>query len=61
MKINNGLKGIRVGYVRKNKREIIINCGVSTQNQSISWLELQLNKALGIKKERKQNDRNNNK
>ena len=61
MKINNGLKGIRVGYVRKNKRETIINCGVSTQNQSISWLELQLNKELGIKKERKQNDRNNNK
>lgn len=61
MKINNGLKGIRVGYVRKNKRETIINCGVSAQNQSISWLELQLNKALGIKKERKQNDRNNNK
>ena len=53
MKINNGLKGIRVGYIRKNKRETIINCGVSTQNQSISWLELQLNKALGIKKERK--------
>ena len=61
MKINNGLKGIRVGYIRKNKRETIINCGVSTQNQSISWLELQLNKALGIKKEIKQNDRNNNK
>ena len=53
MKINNGLKGIRVGYIRKNKRETIINCGVSAQNQSISWLELQLNKALGIKKERK--------
>ena len=53
MKINNGFKGIRVGYIRKNKRETIINCGVSTQNQSISWLELQLNKALGIKKERK--------
>lgn len=61
MRFNEGLKGIRVGYVRKNKRETIINCGVSTQNQSISWLELQLNKALGIKKERKQNDRNNNK
>ena len=53
MKINNGLKGIRVGYIRKNKRETVINCGVSTQNQSISWLELQLNKALGIKKGRK--------
>ena len=53
MKINNGLKGIRVGYIRKNKRETIINCGVSTQNQSISWLELQLNKSLGIKKGRK--------
>ena len=50
MKINNGLKGIRVGYIRKNKRETIINCGVSTQNQSISWLELQLNKVLGIKR-----------
>ena len=50
MKINNGFKGIRVGYIRKNKRETIINCGVSTQNQSISWLELQLNKALGIKR-----------
>jgi hypothetical protein len=61
MRFNEGLKGIRVGYVRKNKRETIINCGVSIQNQSISWLELQLNKALGIKKERKQNDRNNNK
>lgn len=54
MKIDEGLKGLRVGYIRKNKRETIINCGVSSQNQSISWLELQLNKAMGIKKEKKQ-------
>lgn len=52
MKINEGLKGLRVGYIRKNKRETIINCGVSSQNQSISWLELQLNKAMGIKRKR---------
>lgn len=50
MKTDKELKGIRVGYIRKNKRETIINCGISQQNQSISWLELQLNKALGIKK-----------
>lgn len=50
MKTDKELKGIRVGYIRKNKRETIINCGISSQNQSISWLELQLNKALGIKK-----------
>lgn len=57
MKLNEGLKGIRVGYIRKNKRETIINCGIGSQNQSISWLELALNKALGIKKERKTNEK----
>ena len=49
---NNAI-GIRVSNIRETKRgETVIECGVRSDNKNISWLELQLNKALGFRKKK---------